>query len=77
MSYYLDMDKIKFTRSYSRTNGNNMWVCGDYVIVRNGSAYWGYTGYELTFKGMHLTLTDKFGQAVNEARLYASKNNEN
>jgi hypothetical protein len=62
---------MKFIRSFSRTYLNNIWTSDDYTIVRNGSAYWGWTGYDVWFKGRSIAQAETFIQAKAAARQHA------
>lgn len=55
--------KLKFSRGYSRTFGNNVWNAGNIQIVRHGSSYWGFTGYFVTVNGVEVGSADKFEDA--------------
>jgi hypothetical protein len=52
--------------------GNNIWTCGEYEITRYGSAYWGFTGYFLTFKGETIAQGEKLNDAVKAAKAHAN-----
>jgi hypothetical protein len=59
---------MKFVRGYLRSYGNNVWYGGDFRIVRSGSKYWGYTGYELTRSGKHVGRFETLKEAVAAAQ---------
>jgi hypothetical protein len=64
---------MKFTRSYSRTYGNNVWTAdgGEYRIVRNGSSYWGYTGYAWSYQGEQIGTEETLAKAKAAALAHA------
>lgn len=69
MNYSLNMnegtktEKVKFTRGYSRTFGNNIWNGGMFEIVREGSSYWGFTGYTIRVGSREIGRTETLSEA--------------
>jgi hypothetical protein len=63
--------RLRFTRGYSRTYGNNIWHCRNYAITRGGCAYWGYTGYTVKHDEITIGTADTFMEAQTLAKIHA------